>query len=371
MGDYRNTVRGQVETLKRYGNALRSLQRSLESKDADYLETLTSVAVIGRSESFFDPAWKPFQQIHTEGILWLTKKLGPPKAGDDFHSAVVFENFEYLVRLVWRGSLNRHIRYLCFVYWIILIRRKAFHFLNTGKRSFLSDPGWKEATLEAILAYIPEDLRESAAPVMSYCNEYMATSGKLLRDIWTIRNNPQDPANKAMAMQIMDLLSETTTHIEEAWNKFFDDATQLGEISEVVDADSIMGVSYKPSNCIFGGYILLTVTLWAGRARIRYDLSELYGMADAERLWDEYVEVCEELWKYIPWPLRIDRIFAAKTLLPIVRTFDAADEKGKEYLLNKIRDHHIEKHKLPKDREKLIAVIAYQNMVITGRLPMG
>lgn len=84
--------------LKDYGKSLRTLRRTLEEKQAGDLETFAAVALISRSESVFNPAWNPFKRSHAEAIVAFVAKWGLPKADCDFHSEILFQALEDMVR---------------------------------------------------------------------------------------------------------------------------------------------------------------------------------------------------------------------------------------------------------------------------------
>lgn len=87
-----------VTILKDYGKSLRTLRRTLEEKQAGNLETFAAVALISRSESVFNPAWNPFKRSHAEAIVAFVAKWGLPKADYDFHSEILFQALEDMVR---------------------------------------------------------------------------------------------------------------------------------------------------------------------------------------------------------------------------------------------------------------------------------
>lgn len=84
-------------TMACYGKALRSLRRAVQGPQASDLETLVSVALLGRSEDFFRPAWKQFPTVHSQAVVHLSKRLGPPDGTDRYHFGVFLDTYETVV----------------------------------------------------------------------------------------------------------------------------------------------------------------------------------------------------------------------------------------------------------------------------------
>ncbi|KAK7212299.1 hypothetical protein V2G26_019477 [Clonostachys chloroleuca] len=329
--------------LKDYGKSLRTLRRTLEEKQAGDLETFAAVALISRSESVFNPAWNPFKRSHAEAIVAFVAKWGLPKADCDFHSEILFQALEDMM----------------------------FHSFSNGVAPIWDNSPHREAIAEASLRFFAPALRPYGAPLIQVFMEYFTKVPKLLSKVLRINRDSSSPGMRDLAIKIVNALAGDTERARNALDPLLEKAFEMGEISEVdaTEPDFFLPTHYKLKPGRFGECLNLISVLLVGMARIRYDLSVLYGLPFADEIYATYRKECVVMWKFIPFRIQIFKTFGFRAVSMMTIPYECTQGREREYMNDLFLKENGHPSRLPTDRRELEAAMLLRAMAMTGRLP--
>ncbi|VUC37142.1 unnamed protein product [Clonostachys rosea] len=332
-----------VKILRDYGKSLRTLRRTLEGKQAGDLETFAAVALISRSESVFNPTWNPFNRSHAEAIVAFVAQRGLPKADYDFHSEILFQALEDLM----------------------------FYSLGKGVAPIYDKSPYKEAIAEAMLRFFAPALRPYATPLIRILMEYFTKAPRLLSKVQRINRDSTSPLMRDLAIKIVNALDVDTDRARNALDPLLKKAFETGEISEVeaTDPDFFLPTYYKLKPDRFGECLNLISVLLVGMARIRYDLSVMYGLPFASEIYATYRKECVEMWKFIPFRIQIFKTFGFRAVSMMTLPYECTQGREREYMNDLFLKENVHPSRLPTDRRELEAAMLLRAKAMTGRLP--
>ncbi|VUC37134.1 unnamed protein product [Clonostachys rosea] len=336
---------GDFMSMEAYGKALRSLRRCLDGDKAySSMETLAAITLLERSEALFDRERKPFQISHTEGILWLIQRQGPPSQEDKLYSGLIFDNMAGLI-----------------TYW----------FAKDG-HNFLVDSPWREAMEDTAAEFLEPAIKQSAMAAVSFTSTLYARWPRYLRSAQTIFTDPcPNQELQLFTIAFINELSEAEVEARFIFGEVMSKAFELGEIRELPDPAAISGRSYHLTAVFFGQSLLELLSLRLALLRMLYELTVLRDPAQALIYGAEYRALCLETWKFIPFVYGLDPLIATWSFTPFTLAFEGAEGFEREYLLKMIVEVDSYRQSFPRDHDILASTLVHHAMMLTGRLPMA
>ncbi|CAG9987620.1 unnamed protein product [Clonostachys byssicola] len=347
LTDYRRKVSpSESQTMDKYGKALRSLRRALRGDQAGTIETLASITLVNRAESYIlgDWPWKPFNHVHAEAVLCLSHQLGPPRPGDELYAGLLFENF----------------------------RNLGVHFMKKGTVNFFGEGAWGQALSETALSHLPMRIKPHAGPILSLTTRHYTNVPMVLAKLNSIYSNPHSATSRSTALKLMDQLSGEEAQLHDGWTALAQRACEIDELVEVADAYSFVQSSYRFQPGFLGEFLLMSLSARVVVARMQYDLSVLYDdPEDVEFLWDQYRKICILMWKFVPAMLDMEALVSFKSMMPLAVSFEGGDLMEQERLLDMVQCHEEARRSCrPTGREEWRALLHIQGQMLTGRIPM-
>ncbi|CAH0023863.1 unnamed protein product [Clonostachys rhizophaga] len=355
---YRRSERtDNLAHLAEYGRAIRSLRCTLALGDeGTTVETLAAITILGRTESLFDSR-NNASYIHELGITSLNERLGPPKAGDELHSALVAENY-----IVLFDETVRLMGFLKVPYWM---RRKDCDF-------FMNKGSWDEASANATADLFQNQALRTHGKAAFKASQ--AVCGKLTsfyRDCHIIHSNTDrdNPRVMCLARKLMADLKQRLDTITNANVKLFEKAKELGVIREIEDPSSITGKSYQIADVSLFQVNMCWMAAQMLVLKMLFDCSVVYPeYADPATLQVLLRKESVHVWNFIPALLELESFVAVTSLDVIYPTIEVSTREEKEYLLDVLASLDRYRQALPTDRVSLDKAIVSYSALFSGRL---
>lgn len=178
--------------------------------------------------------------------------------------------------------------------------------------------------------------------------------------------NPHDPEMMALATNLCQDLLEAEAVIREIAATSVENAINVGCIRILPDPESLVGHRYDFDYAMLCQIYLAMPTIRMMYLRIVYDLSALYDMPNLS-VYADYRATCEETWMAVPYVCSLESIVASNMMSPLYLSYEAADEREREYLLGIFTylDRYLERN--PKGKSKLDWAVLETAKLLTGR----
>ncbi|VUC26155.1 unnamed protein product [Clonostachys rosea] len=317
-----------------YGKAIRSLSRTLNSKQAFSVETLASIAILQRAEDLFDPGQS--RMLHEKGIATLLPNIDPPKSEDPFQTSVFTEVYGMMLP-----------------YW-----------MATGWNSVIDQPKWREAIVSGLADSVGvQALKPLFDSIFVETNRICAEIPVLLQGFASLIDPkaPKYPATSSFVTKMTKGFCDAENSLEEAVAAIFDKALELGEVTEEDCITPITQTRYTFSSTHLCLTIISFVTFHLFLLRLRYQVSASYELPDASSLYESYEDACVNIWKFIPF-LKGSTVFISAHLQgALALSYGVADENQREYLLTIFEGLENYGQKTPRTREQLRSELNSRN----------
>lgn len=229
---------------------------------------------------------------------------------------------------------------------------------------------WFNTAAEEKTFYLP-GLVSNATKISQLNIAFCGNGPKFIGRVREVHSNPHTPAMEAQATELMSAFHSDYEKGFGLFTETVDRVLDAGAMREISDPTCLGGKYYElgPNgckllcNCILGYMV--------GCARMRYDLSVLYGWGDPNEYWEDYRRTSALMWRFIPHYLEAARILGSRSLLLLALTYESADEKEKGFLHQAFWDRDRQTRLFPRDPAILGGWITIQAQALTGRLPMS
>ncbi|VUC30815.1 unnamed protein product [Clonostachys rosea] len=327
---------GGLMSMPQYGKSLRSLGRALLNDHHHDVETLAAMVLFERTSRLFNP--DPHQAgIHLKAIREVFCQKGPPNIKDELDVAATNE-----------------------IHWLLL-RDDS----RNDDNAFLYKSPWKEA--------------------LSYCADHMVPLNDvrpyLIDDIWVLygcskqlyallpdfqQASCYSSGNEAAAhaLQIRHQLQGLRETLKDRPIKLWGKALDAGVITKTPDDDSITGHKYSFSSVFLASMYQKILLVRLAIMRMICTLVDIWGAPDST-LSAECREVSVYVWKMIPYVRSLESVIAIDLIKPILFSYEAADSKEKEYLLDSIQEIDSKIGRYPRDRNELEATLKSGDQILS------
>ncbi|VUC24160.1 unnamed protein product [Clonostachys rosea] len=345
LADFQNPYpQGAVLAFPQYGKALKSLRMALAGDEALKAETLAAVAMMERSSSLLD-RWGRTENIHFKAALQIMRQrgsMGRVNANDELDVA-----------------LCRDLHQQAMFGWTVKEADESQEVVPWEEAFARVARAQEKASLMQPLAL--EDL----AALSGCCTHLNARVSQF--QSWLKEPDAKNKLKSATWNQDLSEMERTMTELSDA---LAENGLRQGHMVLLpMDADHFLAMRYHfswPLLCLL--YIVQLFTQLVALTVMQATHSILHGER-SKLLHARLRKVAIEVWKCGPYLQSLDPMIGPFPTAPIYATYEIANLKEKEYVLDLVRYLDSCWGHLPETREEQRLYLSKMALVLTGRDP--
>ncbi|VUC30846.1 unnamed protein product [Clonostachys rosea] len=327
--------------LPQYGKALRSLRLALMNEEAYKAETLAAVALMERASNWFDRQGKRFN-IHSRAAIQMMKQRRTANADDELDVAVCND----------------------------LYGMEMFGWSIKSGQSSTKATDWKEALENVILTHQKiskgDSLMISDLEALSECCSHLNAR---ISDFQSIFRQSLEAKARVGAAALDEEVSDMEATIAKSIQRLVGYGMKDGTMVLITDPNAIAGKRYDfadPTLCML---YLVMLFLQLVPLYILYETDRISGGKPGNALHARLRAVAIEAWMCIPYIRSSGQMAGVFPEAPLYATYEIADSKEKEYILDMLQ--HLDKNsgRLPPTRAAKEAFVLKNAGILMGRDP--
>ncbi|CAH0047170.1 unnamed protein product [Clonostachys solani] len=321
--------------MAQYGKLLRSLQKALTNGETHRIETLAAMTLLERTARLFDLGSENMD-FHLKGIRQVFVKKSLPNPDDQLDVKLTNEVYALLLR-DWPGS-SEDMTILTSAQKEALSQCASSQLSNVESRPFL------ESDIMVLYTCAEKFIKLLADFQQVFCNpEKIEMASSVRRGLHEMKNEGRQAAADSLARWIED-----------------------GAIEEKLDPAFVAGKRYQISSMYLIGLYHAMIMCQLIPLSVLHHLDVMCGTLDSTTI-DESRQVSAEMWKMMPAIKSLEPVIAIAMMDGACMSYEFADERGREYVLETILDIDSSVGRYPKEKESLRGAVMDRIRLLTGR----